>query len=865
MWWKNALFTKGYSVRLRLVLFVAAAILLVLFIGLSAVVGLNSTYNSLSNLRDRSQNQLLMSMTLGVKTTQISTYATRLSQTIRALEYQQASMQLEQHIEQVHHLLKDAKKTNQHDDRLFLDIVNKIEALEQTVKDLLHQAHKRHILNTSIISQINQSLLHIRHIKRLEKHHFLPNNYLPRLDQIENLIEESTHSSFSPNVFSSIQAMFPFLPDVTAFSPISAEWQKVERLFIETIQQANKLAEINLRIQYLTYKINALSEQIDKGYTQLAQEKIEAVKSGSEQVQTHLQNYQKAIWLFSVFTILLIVILGNYIYHLIGKRLYSITNALTQLSHGDKTVSVPQQQTQDEIGDLARAFHIFYQQVLTLDKTDALLKEKSHLLEQTYLAMRDGLAIFNRQQTLVSCNAQFSQLLQPDNPFDTQWNLAQLAAFLQHKDAKIYGTEQAIDHHLLQEIRAEQEPLEIAFCQHILEWRISPLQDGGLVAFLIDRTQRKKLEVDLAHSQKMRSIGHLTGGIAHDFNNFLAVIIGNLDLIDPESLSEKQANRLQRALKAAENSATLTQRLLAYARKQPLHPMALDINALLVDFTDLMKHSLPASLTLRQNLAENLPLAYIDKNQLETALVNLVINAKDAMNGEGEIVIETEPKWVQRTHRQEWMVQIAIRDFGCGMDAETQKRVFEPFFTTKKQQKGSGLGLSMVYGFIRQSKGRIKIESTLGVGTTIYLQLPIANKMQPTQAKTTEVQTLPTPFSVLLVEDQQSLRETLVEQLSAAGYHTIALASAEQAVSFFENNANPAVDYLLSDISLTGMNGVELAEYVQQRFPQVHIVLMTGNQTEFAEIAPKFPLLNKPFKQETLLQQLAKLKIEEAI
>ncbi|MCK3655087.1 hybrid sensor histidine kinase/response regulator [Pasteurellaceae bacterium Macca] len=860
MKWKMPLFTKGYSVRMRLVLFVITAVLLVLFISLSAVIGLNNTYHSLSDLRDRSQNQLLLSMTLGVKTTQISTYATRLSQTIRALEYQEASNQLEQHIEQVHHLLKDAKLTNQHPrEQRFSLIVGEIEALESTVKELLLQAHQRHIFNTNIISHINQSLLHIRHIKRLAQRESLPTAYHSQLAQIENLIEESTHSSFSPNVFLSIQAIFSFLPPVS-HQDISVEWQKVEQQFSQTIQQAKKLAEINMRIQFLTYKINALSKQIDQGYTQLAQEKIDDVKVNSEQVQSRLEQYQNTILFFALFTILLIIVLGFYIYHLIGKRLYSITQALTQLSNGDKTVRVPQHQKEDEIGHLALAFHIFYQQVITLDKTDALLKEKSHLLEQTYLAMRDGLAIFDAQLNLVSCNAQFSHLLNPEKPFDTRWNLSLLADFLCQRKGKIYATEQQVNVHLLQEMRVEQEPLEIALGQSILEWRISPLQDGGLVAFLIDRTQRKNLEMDLAHSQKMQSIGHLTGGIAHDFNNFLAVIIGNLDLIDPATLTEKQANRLQRAMKAAENSAILTQRLLAYARKQPLHPMAVNINQLLIDVADLVKHSLPASITLQHNLSEQLPPAYIDKNQLETALVNLIVNAKDAIESEGSITIETEYKLVQRTHRQEQMVQITIRDSGCGMGVETQKRVFEPFFTTKKQNKGSGLGLSMVYGFIRQSKGRIKIESMVGKGTTIYLQLPIASKTTDLSHIVPNYRAESYQGTLLLVEDQYTLRETLQEQLNLAGYHTISLESAEQAVEFLVKNADQTIDYLLSDISLTGMNGLQLAEYVSEYYPNIAILLMTGNQTAFAEKTPKFPLLNKPFKQSTLLQKLSALK-----
>ena len=728
---KNTFLNTSYSVRLRLIAFVTVAVLLVVSISFTAIMGLNTTHHSLSNLRDKTLNQMFFSMTLGVKTTQISTYATQLSQTVRALEYKESSEQLAHHIQQVHNLLNEVKENTTPEERLaFADIVQFIELLEKSVQELLLQAHQRHIINTTIISKLNQSLLYLEHIKRLEKRTALfqsPQPFASRFNQIENLIEDATKGAFSPASFSAIQSTFSFL-SIPQDADIQAEWKKIEQEFKQIIDYSYQLTGVNLRIQFLTYQIDFLVKKIDTRYTQLAQDKVAMVNSESEQIQTRLSEKTTSIFIFSLFTIILILILGSYIYRLFGKRLYSITQALTKLSQGDKNANVPQQQRQDEIGDLARAFHIFQQNVLKLDQADALLKEKSALLEQTFLAMRDGLAIFDREHKLVSCNSRFAQLLQQtDNQYLT-WKIGNLAAFLDKNKAKVYGTNQPLNENLLTEIRTEQEPLEIEYAHLILEWRISPLNDGGLVAFLIDRTQRKKLETDLAHSQKMRSIGHLTGGIAHDFNNFLAVIIGNLDLIEPDSLNEKQAKRLQRAIKAAESSATLTQRLLAYARKQPLHPVALDINQLLLDFTDLMKHSLPPSIKVRLDLGENLPYVYIDKNQLETALVNLLVNAKDALQGEGNIVIRTRQKLVQRTYQQEQMLQLSIIDDGCGMDEATQKRIFEPFFTTKQKGKGSGLGLSMVYGFIRQSKGRVVVESQPQVGTTIHLQLPLAIK-----------------------------------------------------------------------------------------------------------------------------------------
>lgn len=855
-------FNRSHSVRLRLIAFVVVAVFLIFSISLMSVVGLNSSHNALSNLRDRSLNQMFFSMNLGVKTTQISTYANKLRQTVQALEYQEASKQLAQHIEQVHHYLEKSKKyASPIEQHQFSGVIQSIELLEKSVQELLQQAYQRHVLNTTIISKLNQSLLYLEHIKRVEKRTALfakDNAFVSQFAEIENLIETATKGTFSPETFIAIQSVFPFLTQ-TESEDIQQEWRKIEQEFELITQSAYQLTDINQRIQFLTYQIDFLVAQIDRDYSRLAADKIAVVNSESAEIQTALSNHILYILAVALFTVGLIIILGIYIYRLFGKRLHSITQAMTRLSQGDKYAQVPQQQRQDEIGELARAFYIFQQNVVQLARTDALLKEKSELLERTFLAMRDGLAIFNPSGHLLSCNSQFMQLLGWREEQKQEANFSSLALFLQQGEAKIYGGSEQINETLLSEIRNEQEPLEIDYRQQILEWRVSELQDGGLVAFLIDRTQRKKLEIDLVHSQKMRSIGHLTGGIAHDFNNFLAVIIGNLDLIDPDSLNEKQAKRLQRALKAAENSATLTQRLLAYARKQPLHPTTLDLNQLLFEFSDFMKHSLPAAIKVRLDLAENLPPIYMDKNQLETALVNLLVNAKDALNGEGEILLQTRQLLVQRTHKTEQMVQLSIIDKGCGMSEETRSHIFEPFFTTKQNGKGSGLGLSMVYGFIRQSKGRVEVQSELNKGTNIHLQLPIALKTPSISTALSASTDLPDRTTLMLVEDQKDLRETLNEQLSSMGYQTLVFENAETAISHLSQN--DPVEYLLSDVMLSGkMTGIDLANYVKQHYSSIKILLMTGNHTEYMAQLSEFDVLNKPFKQEELLIRLKALR-----
>lgn len=241
----------------------------------------------------------------------------------------------------------------------------------------------------------------------------------------------------------------------------------------------------------------------------------------------------------------------------------------------------------------------------------------------------------------------------------------------------------------------------------------------------IDRIKRQELEEALLHSQKMKAVGQLTGGLAHDFNNLLAVIIGSLELVEPDA---RDAPRLSRALKAAERGALLTQRLLAFSRKQALHPQAVAMAPLLENLSELMRHSLPATLSLEIEAQSPAWPAWIDVGQLENALINLVMNARDAMAGrDGVIKIRT---WNQRVTRssgqRQDMVALEVIDHGSGMSQAVKARVFEPFFTTKATGSGSGLGLSMVYGFVRQSGGRVALESAPGQGTTVRLQLPRA-------------------------------------------------------------------------------------------------------------------------------------------
>ncbi|RRY69400.1 HAMP domain-containing protein [Klebsiella pneumoniae] len=374
----------------------------------------------------------------------------------------------------------------------------------------------------------------------------------------------------------------------------------------------------------------------------------------------------------------------------------------------------------------------------------------------------------------------------------------------------------------------------------------------------IDRIKRQELEEALLHSQKMKAVGQLTGGLAHDFNNLLAVIIGSLELVEPDA---RDAPRLSRALKAAERGALLTQRLRAFSRKPALHPPAAARAPLLENLSELMRHSLPATLSLEIEAQSPAWPAWIDVGQLENALINLVMHARDAMAGRGGVIkIRT---WNQRVIRssgqRQDMVALEVIDHGSGMSQAVKARVFEPFFTTKATGSGSGLGLSMVYGFVRQSGGRVALESAPGQGTTVRLQLPRA--LTEVEKEVAPAVDEPPPAGERLarvLEDEEDVRQTLCEQLHQLGWLTLETASGEEALQLLE--ASPDIALLISDLMLPGaLSGADVIHTARRRFPALPVLLISGQDLRPAQnpALPEVEWLRKPFTRAQLAQALS--------
>jgi signal transduction histidine kinase len=378
-------------------------------------------------------------------------------------------------------------------------------------------------------------------------------------------------------------------------------------------------------------------------------------------------------------------------------------------------------------------------------------------------------------------------------------------------------------------------------------------------ALITQMAERAKAEAALRQSQKMEAVGRLTGGIAHDFNNMLAVVIGSLDLLIRRHLAaEPKGERLaNNALDGAKRASALTQRLLAFSRLQPLKPTSIDVARSVNDMADLLRRTLGETIVVEVAPAHGLWRAHIDIAQLESAIVNLAINARDAMPDGGKLTIETSNVYLDRGSAGDpdvtpgQYVVLAMCDTGSGMPPDVAEQAFEPFFTTKPTGMGTGLGLSQVHGFVRQSGGQVRIHSEVGKGTTVRLYLPRSTAV-PEPARVAPAKPVRGPkrhLTVLLVEDEEGVRDFAAEALVELGYDVLATEGARPALELMDARHDIAV--LLTDVVMPETNGRVLAEEALKRLPFLKVVYMTGYTRDVivhnGVLDADTHLINKPF------------------
>jgi signal transduction histidine kinase len=409
--------------------------------------------------------------------------------------------------------------------------------------------------------------------------------------------------------------------------------------------------------------------------------------------------------------------------------------------------------------------------------------------------------------------------------------------------------------------------------QRSFELRRTTTPAEGFVLTVTDITDRVRADAAAADAQRLQAMGQLTGGIAHDFNNLLTVILGNLEIASAQLEKGSGAHsRIERAVWGAQRGATLTQQLLAFARRQPLVPMPINLSAMLSDMANLLRHALGEHIEVRVVDAAGLWPAMADPTQVETALLNLALNARDAMPGGGRLTIEVANKVLDRDYARQHAevvagdyVMLAVSDTGCGMTPEVLARAFDPFFSTKDPGQGTGMGLAMVFGFAKQSDGHVKIYSEPGEGTTVRLYLPRAiGAVLPAPQRSGVPADLPHgSATILVIEDDAGVREVASTMLRELGYRVLEAVDGEEARRVFSEN-DAAVDLLLVDVVLPGrMKGNEVARQLAQARPGIRVLFMSG-YTENAivhhgRLDDGVQLIGKPFQREQLAQKVAEV------
>ena len=391
-----------------------------------------------------------------------------------------------------------------------------------------------------------------------------------------------------------------------------------------------------------------------------------------------------------------------------------------------------------------------------------------------------------------------------------------------------------------------------------------------------DITERKQLEQQLYLSQKLEAVGRLSGGVAHDFNNLLGVIIGYSEVMQKRMApNDRFREAADEILKAAHRAAALTKQLLAFSRKQVLEPKVLDLNTVVADVEKMLKRLIGEDILLEILVSPDLHAVKADPGQIGQVIMNLAVNARDAMPNGGKLTIETANTTLDEKDAGRYRyvvpgqyVKLRVSDTGCGMDAETQSHVFEPFFTTKEKGKGTGLGLATVYGVVKQSGGYIWLQSDVGKGTQFEIFLPrVEGEIEKPQKASAPAKESRGGQTILVVEDEQALRKLTCSVLQDLGYTVLEAGDAAEALALVKQ-CKPAVDLLLTDVVMPGKSGRDLADELVPQIPGMKVLFMSG-YTDGAIAAhrvlePGLSLLRKPFSSEELTQTVARILAGEA-
>ncbi|MBJ7539779.1 PAS-domain containing protein [Marinomonas transparens] len=621
-----------------------------------------------------------------------------------------------------------------------------------------------------------------------------------------------------------------------------------------------RLNSIKERKNYLLISIRAKSEQLSRQVSKFVGDLQKKVSRQRQDVSSFVSTGQH--WIIGISVFLLLGLSRLYFYsQRMTKDLGAVTYDMEQLSLGRVDSKNPAIRRNDEIGTLVDAFEVFRRDALRRLEVTAELSEQKRLLETIFDNMNDGLSVFSAKGTLLAWNLGYQNIFDLQNDdLRVGMSLKEVQSLInrgQHKNLNLENQQV-----YMEEVNVSRHLRFQSFERHfdsgkIVEFRSKPMPEGGFVTLYTDLTERKSVESQLRQAQKMEMLGQLTGGVAHDFNNLLAAIMGNLQMLsDSRPQTEDQARYIERALVVSEKSSNLVQRLLAFSRRQQLFPVSIGIDDLIEGMLDLVEYSVGSHIQVESDLQCPDAVSLIDPSQLENALLNLALNSASAMPEGGRLSFST--KYCCLPDSDVPAIRIRVEDSGAGISEEVIGRIFEPFFTTKPVGKGSGLGLSMIYGFVKQSGGEVVVTSELGQWTRVCLFLPqqlaAIENLDNDISTHSEAMLLPELSTVWLIEDDVEVSQVMREQLEKMGFFVQSFDRAEAVVDALGKSVLP--DAIVSDVNLAGtMNGVELAHLIRSDGASLSfsgpVLLMSGLPQE--ELKQKYHLkdddlfISKPF------------------
>lgn len=860
-------FTK--TVKAKLLIAFGVILALNIAVGVLAFRGFSQTQAALDQLSDESLTDIVAAMTLAHESSALAALAPFVSSVSVMNELENESARLAAQVEAFAAFVQDLPQSPAFLDDNRRDRVERLAgSLSTSLVDLVSTTKQSLDIRADLAERRYGLDARERLILALEQQvgdtHALA-------DSVRLALELVFVGMTSDNDFTLSRAEADFTAQLSRLSAQleshGAAGRSVARLLEQQASSFNlhrRDGQTQQRVRYLLATIHRLSTQLSEEVATIVETTSSAVAQRSAVADLELSRSKEIITLLGTLAVLAAAFATFYVMTDMARHLEGVTRAMVRLAGGDRSSTVPGLNRQDELGSLARAFDVFKEASFERESLAQQVAENSRMVDAMFSNMNDGISVFDAAGRLAKWNPQFltalalsSDEIAAGKSFE---EVAQHITCVGGRAMSLDGTPMGSED-MLGDRQTMPAQFEIHFDEgRIIEVRSRPMPSGGFVTTYADQTDRRGLDRQLREAQRMEGVGQLTGGIAHDFNNLLAAISGNLQLLHQELYSDEAlSSRLIRAMDATERASAVTQRLLAFARQQTLQPRMTDVNGLVTNLLDLVEYSLGAGIEVATEFDPALKQTMIDPVQLESAILNLVFNSRDAMPEGGKISIRT---WSETSCGDE-QVRISVTDTGQGMPPEVLSRIYEPFFTTKEKGRGTGLGLSMVYGFIKQSGGEIAINSTPERGTQVVISLPLRVE-QNLVAQAGDISRTAARGQgerILLVEDDPIMQDTAADMIENLGYVVMRAGSAKAAMALIEAEPFALVftDILLPD----GMTGLDVANFANRARPDMPVLFTSGYAHEGPNkrmiLPPDVILVEKPYAIATLAQALGSL------